>query len=285
VIERLLPLCTFPEPGTAVAVAVSGGPDSLALLLLAHAHGLDVVAHHVDHGLRPESATDLDVVIAAAAPLGVPVVAHRVSVAQGPNLEARARAARYGAMPDGIATGHTADDQAETVLINLLRGAGTAGLAAMRPGPRHPILALRRRDTEALCASAGLDPVRDTTNMYAGHLRNRIRHEVMPLLDEIADRDVAALLARTATVLRHDDDVLDALARAIDPTDARALAEADPALSARAIRRWLADPYPPDIATIERVMAVARGETTGCDVGGMRQIRRSKQRLSLVKLG
>ena len=284
-IERLLPLCRFPAPGSRIDLAVSGGADSLALLLLAHAHGLDAVAHHVDHGLRPDSGADLAVVEAAAAPLGVRVVPHRVSIEPGPNLEARAREARFAVMPGGVATGHTADDQAETMLINLLRGAGTAGLAGMRPGTRHPILALRRRDTEELCARSGLVPVRDETNVSDVHLRNRIRSEVLPLLDAVAGRDVAAILARTSDLLRSDDDCLNALANDIDPTDARALVTAHPALASRAIRRWLADPYPPDAATVERVMAVARGDVTACDVGAGRQIRRSKQRLILREIG
>lgn len=284
-IERLIAQCRFPAPGSRADLAVSGGADSLALLILARAHGLDAVAHHVNHGLRADSASDLAVVQAVADRLGVPVIAHTVRVEPGPNLESRARAARFAAMPEGVATGHTADDQAETLLINLLRGAGTAGLAGMRPGPRHPILALRRRDTEAVCADAGVTPVRDHTNASPDHVRNRLRHEVLPLLDDVAGRDVAALLSRTAELLRTDDDCLEELAAGVDPTDARALVAAHPAVAARAIRRLLADPYPPDAATVERVMSVARGEATACEVGSNRQIRRSKQRLSVRKVG
>lgn len=284
-IERLLSLCQFPDPGSRVDLAVSGGADSLALLLLAHARGLEITVHHVDHGLRADSSLDREVVGEVASRLSVPVVVHVLNLEQGPNLEARAREARYAAMPANVATGHTADDQAETVLVNLLRGAGTAGLAAMRPGPRHPILALRRADTVALCAEHGISPVHDSTNDSTSHLRNRIRHEVIPLLATAANRDVAALLARTAELLRDDEDCLDELSCTVDPTDARALVAAHPALASRAIRRWLADPYPPDAATVERVMTVARGEATACDVGGNRRVRRSKQRLSVEEIG
>ena len=157
----LIGRCTFPAPGSPLACAVSGGADSLALLVLAVAAGCDVVAHHVDHGLREDSRKDVRVVNEVAGELGVEVVVHRVSVGAGPNLEARARSARLGVMPAGVATGHTADDQAETVLLNLLRGASTDGLAAMRSGSRHPILALRRAETRAMCAHLGLHPVED----------------------------------------------------------------------------------------------------------------------------
>ena len=129
--RHLLERCTFPSAGTPVVCAVSGGPDSTALLVLACAAGLQVEAVHVDHGLRPESAGEAAVVEATAARFGASFRAVAVHVGAGPNLEARARTARYAQLPPDVLTGHTADDQAETVLINLLRGSGTAGLAGM----------------------------------------------------------------------------------------------------------------------------------------------------------
>lgn len=264
-----------------MACAVSGGADSLALLVLACAAGLDVTAVHVDHGLRPGSAAEADVVRDAAARFGAAFVSERVDVAPGPNLEARARAARYAVLPPGALTGHTADDQAETVLLNLLRGAGVDGLAGIRPGPTKPLLALRRADTRALCAELALSPVDDPSNRDPSLRRNRVRHELLPLLDAIAARDVAAVLARQAALLADDAALLDELADAIDPTDARALAAAPPALARRAVRRWLyaGCEHPPDAATVDRVLAVARGDAKGTDVGGGRAVRRSHQRL------
>jgi tRNA(Ile)-lysidine synthase len=138
-IAGLLARCTFPPPGTAVACAVSGGADSTALALLAVEAGCVVTIVHVDHQLRPTSADDAALVPRTAAVLGVPCTVHAVAVGDGPNLEARARAARYGVLPPDVLTGHTADDQAETVLINLLRGAAASGLAGMRPGPTRPL--------------------------------------------------------------------------------------------------------------------------------------------------
>ena len=90
--------------------------------------------------------------------------------------------------------------------------------------------------------------------------------------------------AALADLLRDDDDLLEELAAALDPTDAKALAVAPLPLARRAVRRWLADPLPPDLATVDRVLAVARGEVPGCDVGRGRQIRRSKQRLFLSEV-
>jgi tRNA(Ile)-lysidine synthase len=102
---------------------------------------------------------------------------------------------------------------------------------------------------------------------------------------DISQRDPAVLLARTADLLRSDNDFLDELASRIDPTDARALAEAPTPLAYRALRQWLSQPYPPDLATLERILTVARGEAVACDIGESRQIRRSKQRLTLHNLG
>ncbi|HET7720669.1 MAG TPA: tRNA lysidine(34) synthetase TilS, partial [Acidimicrobiales bacterium] len=229
---NLLARCTFP-PGD-VTCAVSGGADSLALLVLAVQAGCRVTAVHVDHGLRPGSAGEASVVAAAAARYGATFRAETVDVAPGPNLEARARAARYAVLPAGVLTGHTADDQAETVLLNLIRGAGLDGLAGMRP-EGHPILALRRSETEALCTAEGLKPVADPTNTDPTHRRNRVRHELLPLLNDIAQRDVVPILARQAALLRDDADALDV---GLDPTDALVMAHSPPALARRAIRRW-----------------------------------------------
>ena len=263
---------------------VSGGTDSLALLVLAAAAGLDVTAVHVDHGLRPGSADEADVVSAAAAAHGARFSAVRVELAAGPNLEARARDARRAALGPGAMTGHTADDVAETVVLNLVRGAGLDGLAGIRPGPTKPLLALRRSDTGAVCAAAGLVPVEDPSNTDPAHRRNRVRHEVLPLLDGVAERDVAGLLARTAALVGDDAALLDELAAALDPTDAAALATAPAPLARRAVRQWLvaADPpYPPDAATVERVLAVARGQHRATEVGGRRRVARTAGRLRL----
>jgi len=278
--------CRFPAPGgRPVDLAVSGGPDSLALLVLARAAGLDAVAHHVDHGLRPGSAAEADVVRHAAARLGAGFRAVCVEVGPGPNLEARARRARYGALPAGVLTGHTADDRAETLLVNLVRGAGLDGLAALRPGPvGRPLLALRRRDTVAVCRDAGLVPVRDPSNDDARFVRNRIRAEVLPLLDDVAGRDVAGVLARQCDLVADDVALLDELAAAIDPTDVRALLAAPVPLARRAVRRWLRhgpECHPPSAAEVERVLAVARGEVRACEISPGRRVRRSAGRLSV----
>lgn len=283
-IADVLSRCTFPPAGTAVSCAVSGGADSLALLFLAHAHGLHIQAIHVDHGLRVESSTDIDVIRPITQQLNVELVVHTISVEDGPNLEARAREARYALMPSDVMTGHTQDDQAETFLINLLRGAASQGLGAMRPGFTRPLLNIRRSETHAICEAMGVIPVSDSTNADPRFQRNRVRAELLPLMAELSRRDPAPLLARTADILRGDHDLLDALAAEIDPTDALALASAPLPLARRAVRQWLANPYPPDLATIERVLSVARGEVLACDIGENREIRRSKQRLSLQNL-
>jgi tRNA(Ile)-lysidine synthase len=268
-----------------VSCAVSGGADSLALLVLATEAGCTVTACHVDHGLREGSAREADVVRAAAERFGASFSALRVEVAPGPNLEARARAARYRALPAGALTGHTADDQAETVLLNLLRGAGLDGLAGIHADGRRPLLGLRRAETHALCAELGLVPVADPSNEDRAHRRNRVRHELVPLLDAVAERDVAALLARQATLLADDAAALDELALGLDPADAAALTAAPVAVARRAVRAWLRagsddECHPPDAAAVERVLAVARGDAVATEVGG-RRVARSHGRLRL----
>ena len=282
-VTDLLSRCTFPTSGTNVDCAVSGGADSVALLVLAHAANLNVTAWHVDHGLRENSHIEAELVAQLATQLGAQFESRSVTVEPGANTEARAREARYGVLPQGVMTGHTADDQAETILINLLRGSGTRGLAGMQPTSQRPLLQIRRSETQALCSALGIAVFNDPSNNDERFQRNRIRHEVLPLLESLAKRDLVPVLTRQADLLRDDDDLLNELASALDPTDALALANAPVALSRRAIRSWLTNPLVPDSATVERVLDVARGNTLACDIGFGRQVRRSQQRLRITE--
>jgi len=292
----LLQRCSFPQPGEEVVCAVSGGADSVAMLALAVAAGCRAHAVHVDHGLRPTGATEAAVVRAAASSLGATFEALSVDVEPGPDLEARARQARYGVLPEGSLVGHTADDQAETVLLNLLRGAGPNGLSAMRPsggGParvRRPILGLRRAETAALASSLGLQVVSDPSNQDPRFRRNRVRHEVLPLLADVAGRDPVPLLARTAAILAEDADFMDGLAQGIDPTDAAALLSAPKVLARRALRSWLREgqgpeAHPPSWAELERAWCVAAGQVLACEISGGRRLGRSRGRLWLSPSG
>ena len=280
-IVELLTKCTFAQNNKAIHCAVSGGADSVALLALAAAHSTDVTAWHVDHSLRNGSSTEAQIVRDIAIALDAKFESRTVVVEAGSNLEARAREARFAVLPTDVVTGHTADDQAETVLVNLLRGAGMRGLSGMQKGPAHPILQLRRSETVALCEALGISVFHDPSNDDDRFQRNRIRHEVLPILQSISQRDVVSVITRQAELVRDDDALLDELASTINPTDAKAIAAAPPALARRALRMWLAHPYPPDLATVERVLCVARGETLGCDIGGGRQVRRSAQILRI----
>jgi tRNA(Ile)-lysidine synthase len=280
--QNLLAACTFPPSGTQVTCAVSGGADSMTLLVLAIAAGCSVTAVHVDHQLRPESDREAAIVSAAAARFGARFRSETIELSLGPNLEARARDARYAVLPDDVMTGHTADDQAETVLINLMRGASSSGLAAMRPGPRRPILALRRGTTARFCHALGIAVVQDPSNHDPAFLRNRVRHELLPMMNALAQRDLVPVLTRQADLLRDDADLLDQLAATIDPTNAKELAAAPLPMARRAVRRWLTTEHPPDAATVERVLRVAGGQASGCDIGAGRRIVRSRQRLRLL---
>jgi tRNA(Ile)-lysidine synthase len=271
--------------------AFSGGPDSTALLVLALAAGCDVAAVHVDHGLRPTSAVEAGAASELAAAIGVPCTVITVELSDGPNLEARARDARRRALPAGALTGHTADDRAATLLVNLLRGAGADGLTAMGPAPTRPILDLRRAETVALCAARGLHPVVDPSNGDPRFVRNRVRDELVPLMAAIAGRDVVPLLVRTATVVADDAALARSRADGLDATDAKALASWAPPLARRVVRQWLTgvvdggSGYPPDAATVERVLQVATGERRACEIAGGLRVERHRQRLRIVVAG
>ena len=274
--------CTFPSNGP-IHCAVSGGADSSALLILASMTGEEVIAHHVDHGLRPNSSIESDRVARLANQVGAKFRSVAVSLEEGPNLEARARSARFDALPDDVLTGHTADDQAETIILHLLRGGGPDALAGMGD-EHHPIIKLRRADTESVCQIFEWTPVEDPTNEDPRFRRNRVRHEVLPLLNEVAERDVVPLLIRAGEIADKDADFLDRLAQEIDVTDAAALASAPIALARRSIRAWLRGEHPPDLASVERVLQVARGEALGTEITGGRSVRRTNGKLRLETL-
>lgn len=282
-LEELLSQCTFPPAGTVVTCAVSGGADSLSLLALARAADLMITVVHIDHGLRENSAMEADVVRLACERFGAAFLAERVRVEEGSDLEQRARQARYEVLEQHAAssgqlmTGHTADDQAETVLINVLRGAGSTGLAGMKRGFRHPILLLRRAETEALCADLGLEPVEDPSNQDPRFVRNRIRASVMPLLASISGRDPVPLLIRTSDHARQVDEDLALLADGLDPTNTREMANVPESLARHALRQWLrdGDGHPPSTAEIDRVLAVVHHQVIACEISGHRRVSRT----------
>jgi tRNA(Ile)-lysidine synthase len=145
---------------------------------------------------------------------------------------------------------------------------------------------LRRSETHALCRSHDLDPVLDRSNSDPRFRRNRVRHELLPLCSEIAGRDLVPVLARQALLLGAEGDLLDELAAGIDASDSAALREAPEPLARRATRTWLRDdgPYPPDLAAVERVLGVARGEARATDVAPGVRVRRSGGRLSVAPI-
>ena len=213
------------RPGESVLVACSGGPDSMAMLdaliRLAPPRGWRLEVAHVDHGLRKGSDAEADVVAALTARADLPLRRLRVQVAAAAgSLQERARAARLGALhaaarkagATAIALGHTADDQAETVLMRALTSGSPRGLAAMgeRDGPlSRPLLRLWRTDTEAYCRALGLAVVDDPSNRDARFLRTRVRHELLPAIEAVlpgARRRLVALADRQRQLLRGERD-------------------------------------------------------------------------------
>jgi tRNA(Ile)-lysidine synthase len=257
-------------PHGRVLVALSGGSDSVALLLLMHTleQRGDVVlagAAHLNHQLRStESDADESFCRELTARLGVPFLAERVDVSalarsEKRSIEDAARRARYAfferaavaVSADVIATGHTRDDQAETLLLRILRGAGTRGLGGIRPVRGRvirPLLDVARDELRALLAAAG-EPFReDASNADVGIPRNRVRHELLPLLRTRFSSRIVEVLAREAELARRDEDFLQQqaidLARRIVLSEngteirlaASALHAAHPALSSRIAR-------------------------------------------------
>lgn len=217
--------------GGLLLVALSGGPDSLALAAAtafeAPRAGLRAGAVVVDHALQPDSAQVAERAAQQARDLGLePVLVRRVSIGSAGGPEAAARDARYAALADAAAKtgaaaillGHTLDDQAETVLLGLARGSGATslhGMDAVIGLLRRPLLGIRRATTEQACADAGLEPWHDPHNDDRAYARVRVRHDLVPVLEESLGPGVAEALARTAEQLREDDAALQHLAEEV----------------------------------------------------------------------
>jgi tRNA(Ile)-lysidine synthase len=227
---RTLAAAGAPERGDGIAVAVSGGADSLALLhalrTLAVRRGWRLRVVTVDHGIRPDAGADAAFVAGHAKALGLEAHLLRIAPAELEALRAEgpegaARAARYRALGEAaagagcrfVATGHTLDDQAETVLLQLLRGAGPDGLAGMAPRDGwllRPLLGVRRDQTRACCRALGLAWREDGSNADQRLLRNAVRLRALPLLEELRPGSTRTL-ARTAELARAEREWLDPL--------------------------------------------------------------------------
>jgi tRNA(Ile)-lysidine synthase len=235
-------------------VALSGGPDSLALTAVA-APERPTTALIVDHGLKAGSAQVADHARSQALELGcVDAQVIPVTVGSEGGPEAAARTARYAALDnarDGgpVLLAHTLDDQAETVLLGLGRGSGPRSLAGMRsydPPWCRPILGVRREVTTGVCAELGLTPWLDPHNRDKRFTRARLRSEVLPLLEDVLGGGVAEALARSAVALRENTELIDVLAEQALPEatvtaglDTARLAALPGPVRRAVIRRWL----------------------------------------------
>lgn len=216
------------RPGDGVVVGLSGGADSLALAAAvafeAPKAGVEAVAVVVDHGLQPGSRDIAAVAADAARALGLPARVVEVEVSGTGGPEAAARAARYAALraaavdsgARAVLVAHTLDDQAETVLLGLARGAGAASLQGMAAASDldgiallRPLLEVRRATTRAACAAQGLEPWDDPHNTDPAYARVRVREKVLPVLENELGPGIAEALARTAAQLREDAEAFD----------------------------------------------------------------------------
>lgn len=260
-----------------ILVGCSGGPDSLALAAVcaffAHRGEVRVGAVVVDHQMQAGSAAVAQRTAAQLETMGLdPVVVRAVHLKDdGAGPEGAARAARFAALDAAaqelgakhVLLGHTMDDQAESVLLGLARGSGTRSLAGMRERRGiylRPFLGLRRDETLAICAALDLDPWHDPANQDPAYLRVRVRHNVIPQLAAGLGPGVAESLARSATILGHDADLLDDLAAAKYHQLAQVSAE-NGALDSICLPEEELRQLPPALRT--RVLALAAVELGG----------------------
>lgn len=285
------------RPGDRVICAVSGGADSVALLfalyLLREKLQIELHAAHFNHCLRgEESNRDARFVEALCNRLEIPLHMGAGQVIPGEKgLEAAARDARYGflmSLPGKIATAHTADDNAETVLLHLIRGTGLKGLGGIPPVSGRlirPMLTVTRQEVEQFLNEYHLRHVEDSTNGENAFLRNRVRHEVMPLLKKENPR-IGENLSQLALMLRLDEAYLESQTGGELPP-VSALRKLDPALRRRHLRRFLQEsgvrePEQSHIALAESLIFSENPSARGAFPGG-KIIVREYDRLTLAQ--
>ena len=298
------------EAGDLVCVAVSGGADSLALAyaLSLEAPKLAIQLHAVtvDHQLQSGSAAQAATVVVQMKSLGIETTVAKVSVEITEGLEASARKARYAALDSvgdtlnavAIFLGHTRDDQAESVLLGLARGSGTRSLSGMAPHQGkyiRPLLSITREQTEKLCDELSLDAWQDPHNKDAEFARVRVRTVAIPTLEETIGPGISEALARSADLLRHDADALDAWAereiRHLDLADLECehLSQLPRAIRSRIIRMAIYAAGAPSgsisaehVASVEALIMGWSGQGPSHLPGGVK-VERFSGRLSLLR--
>lgn len=268
------------QPGQAVAIAVSGGLDSVVLLdVLARTAGLHgglLTVHTVDHGTREGSAEDARFVAELATAHGLSCAVHRLNLGPGASEASMRRGRREaleGAGTDVIALAHHADDHAETFLLRALRGTGPRGLCGLRP--RHgryvrPLLGLRRAELLAYARDVGLAWREDPSNDDPRFARNRVRHELLPLLEDLRPGAIEAL-ARTARLVGEESAYMETQVDATAPEGAWScsfLAHAPPPIVRRAVLRR--EPHLQNVH-IDALIALARRGSGRIQLPGGRQ--------------
>ena len=285
-------------PGERVYCAVSGGADSVALLwglyLLKDQLGFALEAAHFNHRLRgEESRRDEEFVRSLCARYDIPLTVGNGDIVPGPKgLEAAAREARYAffaTLPGKIATAHTADDNAETVLMHLVRGTGLKGLCGIRSRRGNvirPMLGITRQEVLAFLQEQHLTYVEDSTNAEDAFLRNRLRHYVMPLL-KAENPSLAQNLSAMAAHLSQDAELLEEMARYEELPTVEELRNLHPALRSRMLERFLKEQGVPEpeaqhIALAERLVFSDKPSAAGDFPGGV-VIRRNYDRLEAAQ--
>ncbi len=298
------------EAGDTVIVAVSGGADSLALAyalsLEAPKFAIRLHAVTIDHQLQSASGVQALEVVSQMKTLGIETTIEKVSVEITEGLEASARKARYEALDSvgiklnaaAIFLGHTRDDQAESVLLGLARGSGTrslSGMAEINGKYFRPLLFITRDQTGSMCQESGLIPWSDPHNQDLNFARVRVRLQAMPILEETIGPGISEALARTAELVRHDADALDAWAEReigqIDLSDLSCdyLADLPRAIRSRIIRAAIYAAGAPSgsisadhVGSIEALVTAWSGQGAAHLPGGVK-VERFSGRLSLLR--
>lgn len=281
----------FAEISSPFLIACSAGADSIALALIAYAHNCDFALAYVDHGLSDATLECELSVKNLAHTFKVDFLVDHLGMGQRgldvSNVESQARSLRYESLEKlrvqygakDIVTAHHSDDVAETLLINLVRGSGSGGasLGFRRGNIVRPLLYWRKDSLRDVVLACGLEPFEDPSNDDPRFVRNRMRNEVIPLLSDIAGRDVTELLARSSRSLQADNAYLTSYASHLWPgetANTKNLIALDDVIQVHALRAWITG-YPPSYEEMGRILDVAHHKIERTQISGHRTIWRS----------
>lgn len=260
-------------------LAVSGGADSVALMCIVYHLGRTASVHHVNHGIRDASNDEAKIVQELAENFQFDFFLYETTIGFQ-NMEENARQARQDFLPEDVLTAHSFEDKVETVIMNFMRGATSKGFSPMTD---KPLINITANELDSIVVYYDVSPCVDSTNFTQEHVRNRVRHELIPLMTDISGTNIAKPIIRNSQIALEESEYLDQIASKIDITQCKTAKTENIVILRRATRMWIEEniSHKYSEVNITNLVSVVQGETLGTQIAG-KTIRRQNNQLHIL---